>query len=65
MRIKLLKEYQGVAKGTILRVSRDKGNLLIAKGKAIITKDMTASDYHALDEEQANGQHTILRTHHT
>ena len=58
IRIKLLKDYQSHRSGSILVVDNNEAFGLIDSGKAIVSKDMTATDYKSktLDEEQANGK---------
>lgn len=65
MRVKLIKDYKDKSEGTILEVSPNEGFGLIDSGYAILTKDITKKDIQtkALDEGQANGNTTKLRSH--
>lgn len=65
IRVKLLTEWKGNSKGVVLVVDNNEAFGLIDSGKAIVSKDMSYHDYKikALDEEQANGRTTKLRSH--
>lgn len=64
LRVKLVKDWKGNLKGSILVVDRNEAFGLIDSGKAVISKDMAEPDYKvtSLDEEQANGIPIIVRT---
>ena len=64
IRVKLLKSWKGNAVGSIVVIDRNEAFGLIDSGQAVISKDMTELDYKtkALDEEQANGKPTFIRT---
>lgn len=65
MRVRILKAHRDYSVGEIVEVSRNVAFGLIDSGRAEVTKDMGAPDYKikALDEEQANGKPTQLRSH--
>ena len=66
MRVRILKAHREFTVGEIVEVSKNVAFGLIDSGKAEITKDIGTPDYKikALDEEQANGKPTIVRTNH-
>lgn len=65
MRIKILKDTKYHKKGEVVEVTPNVAFGLIDSGVAIATKDMTSRDYKITksDEEQADGKHTLLRSH--
>jgi hypothetical protein len=65
MRIKFIKDFRSHKAGSVYEASPNEAFGLIDSGQAILTKDITSSDIKtkALDEEQANGKPTQLRTH--
>jgi len=45
MRVKIIKDYQNYSRGRIVQLDQATAHDLVAKGYAIITKDMQAGDY--------------------
>lgn len=64
MRVKLISDHRLGKAGKIVQVSTNVGFGLIDSGVGILTKDIRKFDtkIKALDEEQANGKSTKLRT---
>lgn len=60
IRIKLLKDWNGKPKGSILVIDRNEAFGLIDSGKAIISKDMNPDDYKQAGDK--NGITTQLRS---
>lgn len=64
-RVKLLTTNKYGRVNDVVVMDNNEAFGLIDSGAAVLTKDMTAADYKAkaLDEEQANGIHPIVRAH--
>lgn len=64
MRVKFLKAYKQYKAGEVTVIDDALATGLLLSGLAMSSKDMQAMDYQtkALDEEQANGKPTELRT---
>lgn len=64
MRIRIVKNQGSYKKSDIVDVSPNVAFGLIDSGVGVISKDIVETDYKikALDEEQANGKSTKLRT---
>lgn len=60
IRVKLLKDWQGNRKGSVVVIDRNEAFGLIDSGKAVISKDMTPDDYKQAGDH--NGSITKLRT---
>jgi len=67
MRVKFVKSNKYHKAGDVADVSPNVGFGLIDSGIAIISKDMTTSDYKITksDEEQADGKPTKLRSNNS
>lgn len=64
-RVKIVKPIKGFTVGSVVVIDNNEAFGLIDSGSAILTKDIVATDVKikSLDEEQANGKPTKLRTH--
>lgn len=63
MRVKFIKKTKFYKQGDVADVSRNEAFGLIDSGSAILSKDMTEQDIKVTsDEEQADGQHSKLRS---
>lgn len=63
MRIKIVKKHRQYKVNEVVEVSKNEAFGLLDSGVGVISKDMVETDYKTLDEEQANGITTKLRTH--
>lgn len=64
MRIRIVKKHHHYRVGEVVEVSKNEAFGLLDSGVGVVSKEMTQADYKtkALDEVQANGNPTQLRT---
>jgi len=61
-RIRITRDYRQYRKDQVVVMDNNEAFGLIDSGVAVLSKDMTSSDYKVKsDEVQADGKHTILR----